>query len=393
MPARGIVEGFYGRPYTVGQRKTLMGLLTGLDGASWLYAPKDDPWHRLRWRDSRPEESSRAIRQSMADAAGAGVAFFFGLSPWRFADSESRIARETLLGAVADGASGVVLLFDDVDDDPSAMLAGRQADFALGSLEGIGTSVMICPSVYCGEQLTQPGAHEYLAALSSSMPEGWGMLWTGPEIVSRHLDAAAVRMAEDALCRKPVIWDNLLADDYAIRRIYLAPLYGRAPSDASYFLNPSARFPVAAHAAMSLVRSTGIDLAWPESILGRELPGWKILASLHHTPWDVGMEGRRLLSLLSTSLRLSHPEDTVSLLYKESGDLADLIEALPDIEGGFDLLPFVTDARRMIHVWIRALRAPAQERMATLRFHLLERLPYEHPLADLTRECAEGRGS
>jgi hypothetical protein len=393
MLARGIVEGFYGRHYTPGQRRLLLRLLTGLDGASWLYAPKDDPWHRLRWREKRPEDSSRMLRQSMADSAEAGVSFLYGLSPWRFADSEAGRAREILVGAIADGASGVALLFDDIDDEPSATLAKRQAEFALASLDGLSTRVTICPSVYCGEQMAQQGGQEYLSALATSVPADWGMLWTGPEIISRQIDQETIRTAEAVLRRRPVIWDNLLADDYALRRVYLSPLFGRIPADMSWFINPSSCFPVAAHAAMSLVRSLGRDLPWPEHILGKELPGWKVLSSLHYTPWDVGMDGRRLLSLLRTSLRLSHPEDTVSLLYKESRDLADLIEAMPDIEGGFDLLPFVTDVRRMIHVWLRALRAPIQQREAMLRFHLLERLPYEHPLADLTRECAGGHGS
>lgn len=38
----GVVEGFYGRPWTTGQRKELFGKLNrwGLD--SYVYAPKDD---------------------------------------------------------------------------------------------------------------------------------------------------------------------------------------------------------------------------------------------------------------------------------------------------------------------------------------------------------------
>lgn len=390
MISRGIVEGFYGRHYTAAQRKLLMGLLSGVDGASWLYAPKDDPWHRLRWREPRPKQSSEELARSVMDAGSAGVAFIYGLSPWHFADSESRIAREQFLGAISEGASGVALLFDDIDDCPSQSLARRQASFALGALEGISTGVFICPSIYSGEQVQLPGAREYLAQLSSELPDSWGFLWTGPGVISRRLDGESIAEAGVLLRRSPVIWDNLLADDYCIRRVYLGPLYGRVPSDLSYFLNPSSRFPVAAHAVMSLVRSLGLDLPWPVGILGPELPGWKSLAALHHTPWDVGMEGRRLLSLLSTSLRLSHPQDTISLLYKESGDLADLIEVLPGIEGGFELLPFVTDLRRMIHVWLRALKSPAGERVASLRYHLMERLPFEHPLANLTRECAGG---
>ncbi|HXP60521.1 MAG TPA: beta-N-acetylglucosaminidase domain-containing protein, partial [Dongiaceae bacterium] len=47
------------------------------------------------------------------------------------------------------------------------------------------------------------------------------------EIVSREIPAAHVRQLRDLLRRKPVIWDNLHANDYDGRRFYCGPYAGR----------------------------------------------------------------------------------------------------------------------------------------------------------------------
>ena len=52
---RGIVEGFFGPPWSMAHRKALFrfGAKRGMN--TYLYAPKDDPYHRERWRDPYPK--------------------------------------------------------------------------------------------------------------------------------------------------------------------------------------------------------------------------------------------------------------------------------------------------------------------------------------------------
>jgi hyaluronoglucosaminidase len=46
---RGVIEGFYGTPWTHEERLDLIRFCAaeGLD--TWVHAPKDDPYHRPRW--------------------------------------------------------------------------------------------------------------------------------------------------------------------------------------------------------------------------------------------------------------------------------------------------------------------------------------------------------
>ncbi len=48
---RGVVEGFYGPPWSHAERLSLLGWLArqGLD--TYVYAPKNDVHHRRRWRE------------------------------------------------------------------------------------------------------------------------------------------------------------------------------------------------------------------------------------------------------------------------------------------------------------------------------------------------------
>ena len=48
---RGVIEGFYGRPYSWDERATLVRFIGARDMNTYVYAPKDDPLHRAQWRD------------------------------------------------------------------------------------------------------------------------------------------------------------------------------------------------------------------------------------------------------------------------------------------------------------------------------------------------------
>ena len=52
---RGIVEGFFGPVWSMSHRAALFefGAKRGMN--TYLYAPKDDPYHRERWKESYPD--------------------------------------------------------------------------------------------------------------------------------------------------------------------------------------------------------------------------------------------------------------------------------------------------------------------------------------------------
>jgi protein O-GlcNAcase/histone acetyltransferase len=73
------------------------------------------------------------------------------------------------------------------------------------------------------------------------------VFWTGPEIISREITVAHVQELAKVLRRKPLIWDNLHANDYDGRRFFCGPYAGRPlelRGEVSGLLsNPNCEFP------------------------------------------------------------------------------------------------------------------------------------------------------
>lgn len=384
---RGLVEGFYGRHYNPEQRRSLLAQLSLLERPVYLYAPKNDPWHRSGWREPYPEDAWRALVDLMEAGRRTGVEVIFGVSPVGAASGEAKASLGAKLSrAVDSGASGVAVLFDDQVETADAALAERHLAVALEAAEGLDVPVTVCPAVYCTELVRTMDGGDYLRRMAEGLPGGWELLWTGSEVVSPGLGDAD--LAVPGLAGSPLIWDNLLADDYCLRRIYLAPLSGRVPAGCGYLLNPSSAFPVALHGAWELVRACGADPPWP-SELGRQREGWRVLSQFHHTPWELPPEGRRRVEDLQQ--RLLAGGGVPDWLEPALEALGRLTEELPELSGGFDLLPHALDLRRMLSIAFRSLSVGDA---GMLRYLLEQRLPYEHPLARaLARTTgAQGRG-
>lgn len=56
---RGVVEGFYGPVWSPADRLGVLGAIAAADANAYLWAPKNDPWHRERWREPFPPAMSR----------------------------------------------------------------------------------------------------------------------------------------------------------------------------------------------------------------------------------------------------------------------------------------------------------------------------------------------
>ena len=86
----------------------------------------------------------------------------------------------------------------------------------------------------------------YLQTIGEKLEPEIHILWTGPEIVSETISVESIRELQEVIRRKPVIWDNLHANDYDQRRIYLGPYSGR-PQElrnevAGILSNPNCEF-------------------------------------------------------------------------------------------------------------------------------------------------------
>ena len=82
VPELGVIEGYFGRPWSHEDRKQVLTRLRDL-GFSWFhYAPKADAYLRRRWREPHPSAASAELTDLSAHCRRLGVRFGVGLSPY-----------------------------------------------------------------------------------------------------------------------------------------------------------------------------------------------------------------------------------------------------------------------------------------------------------------------
>jgi len=234
----GIIEGFYGRPWSWPERTETMRSLADHGYRFFLYAPKADPFLRKRWRDPHPEEEERALGTFSAACASAGVRFGVGLSPYEIYLGFDRSAREAmeakLIALDALPVRDLAILFDDMRGDVDG-LAERQSEVVHWIRERtVADRIIVCPTYYSDDPVLdrvfgrRPDG--YLSELAASLPREVEIFWTGEEVCSRELSAAHLQRVADEIGRPPFLWDNYPVNDgqRMSRYLHLRAFTGRA---------------------------------------------------------------------------------------------------------------------------------------------------------------------
>ncbi|XP_040555064.1 protein O-GlcNAcase isoform X6 [Gallus gallus] len=239
----GVVEGFYGRPWSMEQRKLLFRWLKRWGLNCYMYAPKDELKHRLLWREPYTQHEAAQMQSLIKAAQEHDVEFIFAISAGQdivFSSAGDRLLLQQKLRQVAAlGCSAFALLFDDIDPcmcradrDVFPSLAQAQASVANEAYRELGLppTFLFCPTEYCSSLCSpSPAKSRYLQTLGQELLPEIGVIWTGPKVVSQELSVALVEEVEHVLQRRLLIWDNLFANDYDCRRVFLGPYTGRAP--------------------------------------------------------------------------------------------------------------------------------------------------------------------
>ena len=270
--ARGLIEGFYGTPWTWAARLDVMAWCHARGMDLYLYAPKDDPLHRERWREPYGPEALAGFDQLIA--AGT-LDVGFGISPGLSIDYGSGDDRRALAAKVDQlverGVAVVALLLDDIAVRPGLGEAHAELSRWLRDHLGHRARLVLTPTEYTGTRSTA-----YLDALAAGVPSDVPIGWTGETVVCDEITVAQARARADSLGgRAPFIWDNYPVNDALMSdRLFLGPLRGREPGLAAvcsgYAANPMVQ-PMASKPALASIAGylTGLDpvSAW-EADLG-----------------------------------------------------------------------------------------------------------------------------
>lgn len=234
----GIVEGFYGQPWSHEARVDMIRFMGEVGFNTYFYAPKDDPYHRSRWREPYPADALARFQELFETAQQADVEFYYAISPGLSIEYSSDEDYAALINKIDDmmvlGVRHFALFVDDVPEE-LAHESDRAMFANLGEahvhiinrlhedLQARGADLIVCPTTYTDAW----GDREYIRILGEGIPEEIPMMWTGTDVVVEELTAEHARYWGQVMSRQPLVWDNFPVNDYDNWRPFVGPLRGR----------------------------------------------------------------------------------------------------------------------------------------------------------------------
>jgi hypothetical protein len=264
---RGIIEGFYGTPWTHGDRTRMLAWMGDHGFNAYVHAPKGDVYETSAWRQPYPAAVQANFDKEIAQAADEGVQWVPNVSPARGSvNSPDRICfscpgdLDALLAKLgpflAAGAHTVMVSFDDIapelgpTDMPvySARFPGTPPEYRFGRATAeflnalrqrlpAGDKLLTVLPDYAGTDDSP-----YLqGARDGALDPAIGVLWTGRRIRASLFSPTDAAAYGQLIGRTPIVWENWVTRDFVPSRIFLGPFNGRsdvAHAVQGFFFNP-----------------------------------------------------------------------------------------------------------------------------------------------------------
>lgn len=242
VPPLGIIEGYYGRPWTWARRAGVVDTLAPAGYRFYLYAPKADPYLRRRWAEPHPDAEAGEIAAFARHCAQAGVDFGVGLSPYEIYRDFDAAAREALAAKLAHldrlGVKRLAILFDDMRGDTPDLAASQVRILHWIAERTAAAKLILCPTYYSDDPVLDRffGARpeRYLETLGQDLDPAIDIFWTGEEVCSRELGPGHLDRVAGQLKRLPLLWDNWPVNDgpRMSRYLHLRAFTGRPAANA-----------------------------------------------------------------------------------------------------------------------------------------------------------------
>lgn len=237
---RGYIEGFYGPTWENGKRLSVMKLMAAYGMNTFFYAPKDDIYHRAKWRELYPENELAQLKNLFESACENFLDFHWTIGPgltYKYtSDEDFTLLINKIKSVYSIGVRNFGLLLDDIpwdfqyDDDKASFDSIVDAHIYLVNktyvaLKEIDPSIhlTVCPTEYSGN------CNEYyISKFGSNIPSDVDLFWTGAEICSRVLTVREADEFKTATKHQPLYWDNFPVNDCEMfQEMHLGAIIGR----------------------------------------------------------------------------------------------------------------------------------------------------------------------
>lgn len=232
MKYRGVVEGFYGTPWSHDVRLSLIDFYGQNKLSDYLYGPKDDPYHSTpNWRLPYPDDQAQKIRELVERSKANHVNFIWAIHPgqdikWNDEDYQNLLNKFNLMYDL--GVRSFAIFFDDIDGigtDPhrqAALLNRLSTDFV--EAKGDVTNLIVCPTDY-SQLWAKPGPEGPLAVYGRELNPNVEVFWTGA-VVCSDLTPETLEFVNSRIKRPALYWWNYPVTDYVRNILLQGPVYG-----------------------------------------------------------------------------------------------------------------------------------------------------------------------
>ncbi|MGX7060186.1 protein O-GlcNAcase [Vagococcus humatus] len=239
---RGVIEGFYGIPWTHEDRLDCLHFLGEHRLNTYMYAPKDDEYQRKLWRKPYPEQELDKFKELLVVAEEEQVDFWYMISPGNdiayTQPEEMKVLTDKLDQLINLGIRHFGLLLDDIDyilkgEAKKRFSSSASAHaFIISQVDQYLSQVLhdyqlvACPTEY-------DNSHDslYLEQLNEELPSHIPLFWTGPSTLASHIRTKDIELMASIYQRPMIIWDNVPVNDYQkdYELLFMSPYENRSP--------------------------------------------------------------------------------------------------------------------------------------------------------------------
>ncbi|MGN1264544.1 MAG: beta-N-acetylglucosaminidase domain-containing protein, partial [Muribaculaceae bacterium] len=229
---RGVVEGFYGTPWSHEVRLSLIDFYGKFKMNTYLYGPKDDHYHSCpNWRLPYPEVEAKQIKD-LVDACNRNfVDFVWAIHPgqdikWNEEDYKNLVNKFNLMYDL--GVRTFAIFFDDISGEgtnpvkQTELLNRLHKEFV--EAKGDVNPLTVCPTDY-SRLWANPTEKGSLAIYGNTLHPSIKVFWTG-DVVCSDLTRETMDWVNSRIKRPAYYWWNFPVTDYARHIIMQGPTYG-----------------------------------------------------------------------------------------------------------------------------------------------------------------------
>ncbi|WP_269410293.1 beta-N-acetylglucosaminidase domain-containing protein [Lentibacillus daqui] len=236
---RGFIEGYYGIPWSNEDRMSLMRFGGNHKMNSYVFAPKDDPYHREKWDELYPKEELEEIGEMADVGEETKTRFIWTISPLgEVAELAREEGQDAAMDVLDENTDKLLAKFDQLYDVGVRQfgvngddVGNLPTDYVVELMHSISEwadekgdvrDTLYTPASYNSDWAWNP---DELNAYEKGFDDNIHILWTGSTtcapVIQSTIDVFKNKSNDGVERRDPLFWLNWPVNDVDMQRVFL----------------------------------------------------------------------------------------------------------------------------------------------------------------------------